>query len=336
MDLKLEEARSKAIRGEYQTAIERYEEVLSAIEDKKEYAAESEKLKTEIALTKRLKLVSENIIRKRTPNFITRARNASASASTGEKKMVPKATQNAGAVKQTKSSLARKAFIQKNTEKSLKTKPKTAATQSVRTTDSGQILGHKSAAGATNAGNQAKVPTVASARASIGQSPSPDPNAIISSLKRKMDYEEGSSIDDENVDHDREDQSQKEKEEGKEDPDTTNENENDGKPQKFVPKVASDKDLVEMIENDILDMNPNVHWDDIASLDEARRLLTETVVWPLVMPDFFKGIRRPWKGILMFGPPGTGKTLLAKAVATVLQLFPHYIINTFINPPFFF
>lgn len=71
-----------------------------------------------------------------------------------------------------------------------------------------------------------------------------------------------------------------------------------------------------MIERDVLDALPNVHWDDIADLKEAKQLLKEAVVLPLLMPDYFQGIRRPWKGILMYGPPGTGKTLLAKAVAT--------------------
>lgn len=86
-----------------------------------------------------------------------------------------------------------------------------------------------------------------------------------------------------------------------------------------------DKDLIEMVKRDILQTNPNVKWDSIAGLREAKGLLEEAVVLPLWMPDFFKGfksnlilgIRRPWKGVLMTGPPGTGKTLLAKAVATV-------------------
>ncbi|XP_029197851.2 katanin p60 ATPase-containing subunit A-like 1 isoform X1 [Acropora muricata] len=92
--------------------------------------------------------------------------------------------------------------------------------------------------------------------------------------------------------------------------------EGDGDGEKRFDGSGYDKDLVEALERDILQKNPNVHWNDIAGLSEAKKLLEEAVVLPLLMPDYFTGIRRPWKGVCMVGPPGTGKTMLAKAVAT--------------------
>lgn len=89
-----------------------------------------------------------------------------------------------------------------------------------------------------------------------------------------------------------------------------------GMPNRKGKYEGPDTELAAMLERDVLENSPGVRWEHIAGLTEAKRLLEEAVVLPLWMPEYFQGIRRPWKGVLMFGPPGTGKTLLAKAVAT--------------------
>src|SRR5690606_6535714 len=61
---------------------------------------------------------------------------------------------------------------------------------------------------------------------------------------------------------------------------------------------------------------PNVGWEDIGGLQDARARMREGIELPLKHPEAFRRIGiRPAKGFLLFGPPGTGKTLLAKAVA---------------------
>jgi len=62
---------------------------------------------------------------------------------------------------------------------------------------------------------------------------------------------------------------------------------------------------------------PNVHWDEIGGLNDAKRELQEAVEWPLKYGEVFGYMDAvPPKGVLLYGPPGTGKTMLAKAVAT--------------------
>jgi len=62
---------------------------------------------------------------------------------------------------------------------------------------------------------------------------------------------------------------------------------------------------------------PNVKWSDVGGLAEAKRVLKETIEWPLKYDKLFEYAKTsPSKGILLYGPPGTGKTLLAKAVAS--------------------
>lgn len=67
---------------------------------------------------------------------------------------------------------------------------------------------------------------------------------------------------------------------------------------------------------------PQVKWDDVGGLYEAKKDILDTIQLPLLHPELFAtnsgaGQR---SGILLYGPPGTGKTLLAKAVATECSL----------------
>ena len=67
---------------------------------------------------------------------------------------------------------------------------------------------------------------------------------------------------------------------------------------------------------EVLVQVPDIKWDDVGGLDDAKQELKEAVEWPLKYPENFQklGIKPP-KGVLLYGIPGTGKTLLAKAVA---------------------
>lgn len=76
-----------------------------------------------------------------------------------------------------------------------------------------------------------------------------------------------------------------------------------------------EKELRKTIEGTIITERPETTWNDIAGMKNAIQAIREAVVLPLAHPELFKGARKPWRGILLYGPPGCGKTLLAKAAA---------------------
>ena len=79
-------------------------------------------------------------------------------------------------------------------------------------------------------------------------------------------------------------------------------------------KTEGDKSSYEEL---ILTEKPNIKWEQVVGLENAKRAIKEAIVYPVQRPDLFP---LGWpRGILLFGPPGCGKTLLAAAVATEID-----------------
>lgn len=100
--------------------------------------------------------------------------------------------------------------------------------------------------------------------------------------------------------------------------DEDDDEQNDEDINKILEKLPKGVDPLsaKQILNDIVVRGDEVHWEDIAGLEGAKKALKEAVVYPFLRPDLFSGLREPARGMLLFGPPGTGKTMLARAVAT--------------------
>ena len=77
-----------------------------------------------------------------------------------------------------------------------------------------------------------------------------------------------------------------------------------------------DSEMDAKVESEIMITNPGIKFSDIIGMQEMKKTLYEIIIVPSIRPDFFTGIRKPQRGILLFGPPGTGKTMIAKAIAS--------------------
>lgn len=72
----------------------------------------------------------------------------------------------------------------------------------------------------------------------------------------------------------------------------------------------------------VMKEKPNVSWNEVIGLEDAKRAIRESIVYPMKRADLFP---LGWpRGILLYGPPGCGKTLLAAAAAAEID---GYFIN---------
>src|ERR687897_740080 len=113
-----------------------------------------------------------------------------------------------------------------------------------------------------------------------------------------------------------------EDEEGKADDNIVG-NDADNSDRKIGSEMRKPKEsLGEEFDSLIMKEKPNISWNDVIGLDDAKRAIRESIVYPTKRSDLFP---LGWpRGLLLYGPPGCGKTLLAAAAAAEID---GYFVN---------
>lgn len=100
-------------------------------------------------------------------------------------------------------------------------------------------------------------------------------------------------------------------------------NDADNSDRKIGSEMRKPKEsLGEEFDSLIMKEKPDISWDDVIGLDDAKRAIRESIVYPTKRRDLFP---LGWpRGLLLYGPPGCGKTLLAAAAAAEID---GYFVN---------
>jgi vacuolar protein-sorting-associated protein 4 len=79
--------------------------------------------------------------------------------------------------------------------------------------------------------------------------------------------------------------------------------------------AALEQQLSALLESTLRTSRPQVTWDQVAGLKDAKTALQMAAEMPRKQPQLFAGQAKPTQSILLYGPPGTGKGHIVRALA---------------------